>query len=417
MAKDPSARAGRNVVLVLGGQAVSLLGDYVALLALPLFVVDLTGSAFDLGLTTTFETVPTLLFGFAAGVALDRVSLRRALVVADLARGAAFALLALAVFTDATTLWMVFAVAFLVGSMTVAFDSGFQAWLPSLVPPEALVSVNARLQVIRTSAWTLGPPIAGFLAAGFGGFQAAFLLDAGTFFVSAIVILALRELRPRPSVERAPWMASFREGLATLWGERALRASTFAAALVNAIFAAMEALLVLFALERLGLERGTLVGWFYAGHALLGAAGVALAPRLIAAAGLGRSFVIGLLMLGGGFAGLNLAAPWIAGLTPTVSLVVSVVPAGIAVAGVSITNVAFFTLRQQLPPPDQLGRVIAASRTLAWALLPIGPLAGGVAAERFGLGVVYGAASGLLLVVALSLIGSALWRTAAAPAA
>ena len=79
-------RVRRNTALVLAGQAVTLLGDYVALLALPLFVYELTGSSLYLGLTTAFETLPTLLFGFAVGVALDRIPMKRALVIADLGR-------------------------------------------------------------------------------------------------------------------------------------------------------------------------------------------------------------------------------------------------------------------------------------------------------------------------------------------
>ena len=89
-----AAAARRNVRWLLGGQSASLFGDYVALLALPLFVVHLTGSALDLGLTTALETLPTLLFGFAVGVLLDRAPLRRLLVIADLGRAAGFIALA-----------------------------------------------------------------------------------------------------------------------------------------------------------------------------------------------------------------------------------------------------------------------------------------------------------------------------------
>lgn len=406
-----AGRARRNLTLILAGQSVSLLGDYVALLALPLFVVDLTGSALDLGLTTASETVPTLLFGFAAGVALDRVSLRRALVIADLGRAAAFGILAFAVVADAAELWMVFAVAFVVGTMTVGFDSGFQAWLPSLVRDDALVGINSRLQFIRTMAWTVGPPLAGFLASGSGGFSAAFTLDAATFLVSAFVVLALREIRPRERIEHPPWLASLREGLRYLWRDRRLRSATLAATAVNTVFAAMEALLVLFARDRLGISSGALIGWFFAGHALLGAFGVVAAPWLARRIGLGRAFVLGLGLLGGGFFALNLIAPGIAALAPGWTTAVAILPAGISVAGVSITNVAFSTLRQQLPPAELLGRVIAASRTLAWAGLPVGPLVGGAMAEQIGLGFVYGLASGLLLGIALSLVASALWRS------
>ncbi len=83
--------------------------------------------------------------------------------------------------------------------------------------------------------------------------------------------------------------------------------------------------------------------------------------------GLGRAFVVGLLAMGGGFFALAAAAPAFAALPPVWSTVAAIFPAGLAVTGVSFINVTFTTLRQQLPPPELRGRVIAASRTLSWA--------------------------------------------------
>ncbi|MBN2114362.1 MAG: MFS transporter [Acidimicrobiia bacterium] len=419
-APHPDAAARRNTRWILGGQSASLFGDYVALLALPLFIVELTGSALDLGLTTALETLPTLLFGFAVGVLLDRARLRRILIIADLGRAGAFAGLALAAAWGQTEVWMVFATAFLVGSLTVTFDTGLQSWLPTLATEASLVVVNSRLQFVRTLAWTLGPPLAGFLASTAGGFPVAFGLDAATFAVSGLSLLVLVEIRPRPAPERAPWLTSFRRGFACLWRLPPLRAATLAGTLGNLAFVPMEALLVLFCRERLGITDGVLIGWFFGGHALLGAFGVMAAPTIARRIGLGRAFVLGLLALGGGFLALALAAPAFAALPPVWSTVTAVFPAGLAVTGVSFVNVAFTTLRQQLPPPELRGRVIAASRTLSWAGLPLGAALGGAAAEVFGLGPVYIGASAGIVAFALALVTGSLWEirgTDADPAA
>ncbi|HSG78139.1 MAG TPA: MFS transporter [Acidimicrobiia bacterium] len=399
----------RNLRPIVAGQAVSLLGDYVALLALPLLIVDLTGSALDLGLTTAFETLPTLLFGFVAGVVIDRVSIKRALIFADLARGAAFGLLALATVGDVTRPWMIFAAAFLTGAMTVAFDSGFQAWMPALLSEGRLVSVNTTLQFARTSAWTIGPPLAGFLI-GTVGFGAALGLNALTFVVSAGFIVVLSETRGRPPVEPEPFGLSFRTGISFLWREPRLRLATLAATAINLTFVPMEALFVLFAQEHLDIRDEFLIGWFFAGHALLGTLGVGLAPRLTRRIGLGRVFVVGFLLLGTGFLVLAAAADAIAGLSPTTGTIIAIVPAGVAVAGVSFANVSVTTLRQQLTPPELLGRVIAASRTLAWAGLPVGAAVGGVLGNSLGVRTVYVGASLTIVVCALLMTMSQLWR-------
>lgn len=399
----------RNLRPIVAGQTISLLGDYVALLALPLLIVDITGSALDLGLTTAFETLPTLLFGFAAGVVLDRIRIRPALIVADLSRAAAFGILALATAGDVARPWMVFAVAFLTGSMTVAFDSGFQAWMPALLPEDRLVSINSTLQFARTSAWTIGPPLAGFLI-GTVGFSAALGLNALTFVVSAAFLTVLVETRARPPIEPEPFGSSFRAGIAFLWSEPRLRLTTFAATAINLTFVPMEALFVLFAQEHLDIRDEFLIGWFFAGHALLGTLGVAAAPWLTRKVGLGRVFVIGFLLLGAGFLGLALAADVIADLSPVTGTVIAILPAGVSVAGVSFANVSVTTLRQQITPPEMLGRVIAASRTLAWAGLPLGATLGGILGNELGVRTVYVGASSTIVAAAVAMTLSRLWR-------
>jgi MFS family permease len=414
-ARSASEAAGsrRNLLWILGGQSASLFGDYIALLALPLFVVHLTGSALDLGLTTALETVPTLLFGFAVGVLLDRAPLRRLLVIADLGRAWAFLALGMAWSAGVAEVWMVFLAAFVAGSLAVTFDSGFQAWLPTLATDQALVTMNSRLQFVRTLAWTVGPPIAGFLASRPGGYTLAFGLNALSFVISAATLFLLVEVRPRSLPRREPWLASFRRGFACLWRLPALRVATLAGTLGNLAFVPMEALLVLFCRQRLGIEDGALIGWFFGGHALLGAFGVIAAPTVARRLGLGRAFVAGLLAMGGGFFALAAAAPAFAALSPVWTTIAAVFPAGLAVTGVSFINVTFTTLRQQLPPPELRGRVIAASRTLSWAGLPLGAVLGGAAAEAFGLGPLYLGAAGAIVILGAALTATSLWAVSA----
>lgn len=411
--RNEAAVTRRNLRWVLGGQSASLFGDYISLLALPLFVVHLTGSALDLGLTTALETVPTLLFGFAVGVLLDRAPLRRLLVIADLGRAWAFLALGMAWSAGVAEVWMVFLAAFVAGSLAVTFDSGFQAWLPTLATGQALVTVNSRLQFVRTLAWTLGPPIAGFLASREGGYTLAFGLNALSFVISAATLFLLVEVRPRSVPRREPWLASFRRGFACLWGLPALRAATLAGTIGNLAFVPMEALLVIFCQERLGIGPA-LIGWFFGGHSLIGALGIVAAPTMARRLGLGRAFVCGLAAMGAGFLALTLAAPAFRALSPVWATVAAVFPAGLAVTGVSFINVTFTTLRQQLPPPELRGRVIAASRTLSWAGLPLGAALGGAAAQAFGVVPVYLASAGAIVAVALLLTTGSLWRISAA---
>jgi len=402
--------ARRNVVPLVGGQAVSLFGDYIAFFSLPYFVLALTGQPLALGLTAAAETLPMFLFGLIAGVFLDRIRrLKSALVSIDLVRSAVFVVLAIAAANGAGTRWLVFGVAFVIGTMSVFFDSGLQAWMPSVVDEDMLIDVNSHLAVARMVTLSIGPLVGGMLIAFSGGFAIAFLINAATFLVSALFLSRVRVVHRRPLTSHEPFTDSLKEGLQHLFGDPRLRWATLGGTFTNLVFQPLEALLVLFVVtEILDLPPGTIgdlttvgvsIGIFYALNAGIGAIGAALAPRVSATVPLGTMYVAGLFLVGGGF--LALAAMrsfW------------AVIPAGLAFAGMSWVNVSFMTMRQRLTPIELLGRVIAASRTLAWIGLPVGAALGGMIAGYVGVIPVYVGGSILVLVIAAFLLTTPLVR-------
>ncbi len=397
------ARPRRNLAPLIGGQSLSLLGDYLAFFfALPVFVRDVTGSAAQLGLLGVFETVAVLLFGLVAGVLIDRVRIKLALVAAELVRAAALGLLALAVAMDAGHVWMAFAVAFLVGAMGTLFDSGLESYAPALLTDDLLVVANSRLSIGRSLAQTLGFVLGGFVLAWGGGVAAAFGFDAITYLVSVIGLLFVHEVRARERAEPEPVGRALAAGVRTLWSIPALRWGTLAAASINLAFAPLAAVMTLFASQDLGITNDAALGWFFAGFSVIGAAGVALAPRVVAAAGLGRSVVLGGLLFGAGAIGAGFTPSWPAAF-----------PFGIAMAGVSVSQVAFVTLRQTLTPPALLGRVVAASRTISWAGIPVGAAVGGVLGDAIGLRPLFVGGGVAIAGVAALLILGPLWRAEA----
>jgi len=233
-------------------------------------------------------------------------------------------------------------------------------------------------------------------------------LNAVTFVVSAVFLAAVRPVRALPHRTHEPFSSAIASGLKVLFADRRLRWATLGGTLTNLVFQPLEALLVLFvATEILGLEnmqqglteKGLLIGLFFALQAAIGSVGVAFAGRAAKRLSLGSMYLVGLVMLGGGFLVVAIVGTWAA-----------VIPAGIAITGVTWVNVALVTLRQRLAPPEQMGRVIAASRTLAWAGLPLGAALGGYLASEFGIVPVYIAGSLGVLVVALFLTRTALFR-------
>lgn len=407
--EDAERRAKRNVFPLVGGQAISLFGDYIAYFTLPYFMLALTGEAIDLGLTAAAETLPMLLFGLAAGVFLDRRRrLGMTLITVDGVRAAAFLFLAVAAGAEWISPPVVFAVAFLVGSMAVIFDSGLQTWMTRSLLDDDLVRANAQLGLARTLTLSIGPLAGGLLIAFAGGFAIAFGLNALTFVGSAVLLSMVRPIRRTRVREREPFGRAIRSGVRILWRDGRLRWATLGGTLTNFVFQPLEALLVLYvAREVLGLDtmeqaltdEGILIGLFFALQAAIGSIGVAFAGRVARRVPLGTMYVIGLGLLGSGFLVVALLPSWLA-----------VIPAGVAITGVTWVNVALVTLRQRLAPAEHMGRVIAASRTFAWAGLPAGAAIGGVLAGWFGVVPVYLGGSIAVLIVAAFLTTTALYR-------
>jgi len=390
----------RNLRLIVVGQGVSFFGDYLAFfLALPVFVRDRTGSAGSLGLLAAAETAAVLLFGFVAGVFLDRVRIRRAIILADLARALAFGLLAVAVSMDVAATWMAFAVAFVVGSMGTVFDTGLQSYMPSVLERDQLPGANGGIEFARNLAMTLGFVAGGLVIAWGGGISGAFWLDAATYSVSVVTLLAVKEFGVRAQPPREPIMSALTSGVAHLWKTRSLRWATGAAVVTNLAFAPLAAVLTLYADVELGIVEGQRLGLFFAGFSALAAIGGLSASRLMAAIGVGRSVVSGALLFGLGAIGAGIAEGWWA-----------VMPLGIATAGVAINQAAFVTLRQRLTPPALLARVISASRTIAWVGIPLGATAGGLLGDEIGLRPLFVGGGAIIVAVSFLIAFSPLGR-------
>jgi len=404
-------RSGRNLHALVWGQTVSMFGDFVAIFTLPYFMLSLTGNAFDLGLTSAFETAPMLIFGLAAGVIIDRRRrLRNALVGLDVLRALTFVLLATATLTDAATSWMVLAVAFLVATLTIFFDSGLQALMPEVLDESLLITANSRLAVARTIMASFGPIIAGLAVAFSAGFAIAFGLNSITFLVSAAFLTFLPGgTKERPARDER-FGEALREGLRYLFGDGRLKWGTLGGTFTNFVFAPLEALLVYYVAVRIldidvatdGFdltEYGVEIGVFFGLLAFIGASGVALAPRGSTRLPLGTMYVIGLFMFGGSFLVVVL-----------LDNLLAVIPAGIALIGITWVNIALATMRQRLTPRPLLGRVISASRTVSWVGLPLGAAIGGAVAAAFGVVPVYLVGASSILLVAAFLMRTPLYR-------
>jgi len=396
---------GRRFQALFWGQAISQVGDYVAYLTVPLFVVSLTDSTLSLAITYSLETVPGLLLGIVGGVLLDRLPIRSILLVSDFARALAFfGLGVLASQEMPETIYVVFLLAFVIGSFSSVFQNGLFALIPSLVRPQHTTLANSRIAASQQVALVIGPLLAGAMAATVG-LAPGFFLNGVTFLVSAVSIFLIGRVPVRlEAEERKSFAAEAWHGVRYLWSEPRLRASTIAAATANAAVGFLEATLVVLGTDVLGADEAGL-GTLLMALGVGGIIGAIIAPRAVKRYGLGRVLTIGLFLFG--FTLLVVLRTHYGFLALLLFLVMFI--------GLSLVNVPLATIRQTYTPPMMLGRVISAARTIGWSTLPIGALIGTAIADTAGYAQVAQAAPLLLIFTGVGLLFSSIWRDTFGP--
>ena len=175
----------RNVRWLYAGQIISQIGDGVSKVALLWFVYAMTDSALKMSLIGVLQTIPPLVFGPFAGVLLDRIEKRRAMMVIDVVRTGLLACIPILHAVDYLSLPVLYVLVFVIAMFSMAFGPALNASLPLIVKKEQLTGVNALMQSAMTIGQLLGPALSGILIAAIGA-QNALYVNAAAFCVSAI---------------------------------------------------------------------------------------------------------------------------------------------------------------------------------------------------------------------------------------
>ncbi len=224
----------RDFRLLLAGQTLTLLGTFVSNVAFPFQVIQLGGSAVELGIVTSTFMVSSLVFLLLGGVVADRLPRRTVILATEVASGVVMTVLALLGYGGRLEMWHLYLGAAYFGAATAFAIPAIGAIIPELVPEEILVPGNALRGLSRQAARVGGPVIGGLLVA-FASPAAAFAFDAVSFFASAGLV-ALTVGRQVEGAERRSILAEIREGLAFVFSVQWLWVTIFGWSLVSAAF-------------------------------------------------------------------------------------------------------------------------------------------------------------------------------------
>jgi MFS family permease len=376
----PSAARRRDFRLLWLAQTTSLIGDRLVTVALALYVIDLTGSATDLGIVLAAGAVPMVGLLLIGGVWADRLPRHRLMVFTDLVRFGLHALLAVLIALGGPPIWVIAVIEALFGSAEAFFRPAVTGLVPQTVPEHELQEANALMQLIDNFSHFVGPALATALVVSVG-FAAAFAVDAATFLV---------RMRPREragSEGRLERRESVRESIRQGFHEVRSRQWVWVplAAFCLAVFLCLAPSYVLgpviaednydstsiYGLIAAALGVGTIAGslaairWRPAHPMRLAAIGALTWPPSELVFALGGPLALVLLM------------------------------SVIAGVGVALFEVWWQTALAERIPPDRLSRVASYDWTVSLGLLPIGYLLAGPAAHSWGSAEVLGAGSAI----------------------
>jgi DHA3 family tetracycline resistance protein-like MFS transporter len=190
--------AHRDYRLLAGGMSVSLLGDGLFLVALAWQVYALSDAPTALASVGIAMTIPTIVCLLIGGAVSDRYDRRIVMLCADAVRALGLVALAILSVTGHLRLWELMAVAVGYGAATAFFDPAADALVPELVPADDLAQANSLDQLIRPLALRLAGPAAGGALVGALGVAWAFELDAASFMISGLTLLAMSPARRVP---------------------------------------------------------------------------------------------------------------------------------------------------------------------------------------------------------------------------
>jgi MFS family permease len=360
----------RNFRLFLVGHLISSTGTWMQQVGQDWLVLRLTNAPLPLGITLALQFTPMLAFGAWAGLAADRLDKRRLLLVTQTSMAVLALVLGVLTATGAVRLWMVYALALLLGCAT-AFDMpARQAFVSEMVGPDRLANAVGLNSASFNTARVLGPAVAGGLIA-VVGIAPAFFLNAVSFLAMIGGLLAMDpdRLYRRPAVERG--RGQIRAGIRYVWATPTLRSTILLVLVVGMLglnYRVALPLLARFAFDGGAGAYGALAAVMAAG-AVVGALAVARRSRPTRLLLVGSAAAFGLLSFA-------------AALAPTMLLEAAVLfPIGMA----SLAFLATANSTVQLTSSPQMrGRVMSLYGLVLLGSGPPSGLLSGWMAEQFG---------------------------------
>lgn len=369
----------RRFALYLIGQLLSQIGDGIYLVTLPFVILNQGGGPANLGVVLACYGAARLAFLPVGGALADRLGARPVMLAADALRALVVLGFVVLAANDRIPLWAMITVAVPFGILGGIFMPASFAVLPQIVRPESLAAGNSLIQIMQSTSRIAGPALGGTLVGSLKS-GVGLLIDAITFLVSSLTLMAIRPSRPavetadetaaqhaNDGVQDSDRLRTWRSVLRYAASSPLVRMTLLTTLVFNlAAVGLIEVALPIFAQDSLG--RGALgFGVMMTGLGVGSVIGALLGPALL------RLRRRGLIALCLGIAeGLALT-----GIPVGSSLVMATAAMFTAASLQAMVNVFYMTMLQQTVPARALGRVMSLLATCAGLAYPVSALLAG----------------------------------------
>ncbi len=357
-------------------QTVSLFGDQITMLAVPLLALLAVGAGpAEMGYLTAASLLPNLFFSLPAGAWVDRYPRRRqVMIIADLGRAGLLLAVPLLWWADALNLLLLCAVAFLIGVLSVFFEVAHISLFAALVQRPDYVDANSLVNGSRAMSHVAGPSIGGVLVQVLTA-PVALVSGVLTYLTSAVFLARTRVTeRPVPSGS-ALGMAA---GVRYVARSAVLRATLFGTTTLNLFNYMFAALFVLYVTTDLGVSPGVL-GLIIGAGAFGGLLGAAVTGPISRRIGIGPAVLLGFVA----FPAPLVLVPLAMGPQPLV-LALLFAAEFVSALGVIVLDIAVGSVQIAATPVAMLAVVSGFRRTVNHGIRPIGALIGGALGAAIG---------------------------------
>jgi len=356
----------RNFRLLWLGQSGSTIGDGLSFVAIAFAVLQIGGSATEIGIVFAAYSLPHVVFLLAGGVWADRLPRNLVMLTSDAVRAVVQLWLAFLLFSGSAQVWQIVIAASLHGAASAFFVPASTGLMPQVVSAGRLQQANALMAISRSAAFVIGPALSGLLVAA-GGPGLVFAIDAVTYLGSIITLALLRIERVASDVARASFLSELTHGWNEVRSRDWLIGSLVAFGVSNIAMGSFMVLGPVIVDRELGgaAEWGLIMTTGALGALLGGAIALRWKPA--------RPLAVG-------FAVMLVAATRTLSLIPPFPVIVIALSAMATLVAITISNTFWETVLQQRIPQASLSRVSSYDWMVSLAFQPVafavvGPLA------------------------------------------